>query len=44
MFIDDPLGICEAEAGAIALRGEERNEEMSSFFLGYATTVIANRY
>src|SRR5882724_1428239 len=44
MFIDDPLRICETEAGAIALRGEERNEKMSSLFLGHATTVIADRY
>ncbi|PYJ49900.1 MAG: hypothetical protein DME87_08025 [Verrucomicrobia bacterium] len=44
MFIDDPLGICETEAGAIALRGEERDEKISSFFLGHAMTVIADRY
>jgi hypothetical protein len=44
MFIDDPLGICETEAGAIALRGEEWDEKISSFFLGHATTVIADRY
>ena len=44
MFIDDPLGICEAEAGAIALRGEERDEKISSFFLGHASTIIADRY
>jgi hypothetical protein len=44
MFIDDPLRIRETETGAIALRGEERNEKMSSFFLGHATTVIADRY
>src|SRR6266481_925178 len=44
MFIDDALRVCEAEAGAIALRGEERNEKMSSFFLRHATTVIADRY
>jgi hypothetical protein len=44
MFIDDPLGICETEAGAIALRGEERDEKISSFFLGHASTVIADRY
>src|SRR6267378_573030 len=43
MFIDDPLGICETEAGAIALRGEEWDEKISSFFLGHATTVISNR-
>src|SRR6266481_1331304 len=42
MFIDDPLRICETETGAIALRGEERNEKMSSLFLGHATTVIAD--
>jgi hypothetical protein len=44
MFIDHPLGICETEAGAIALRGEEWDEKISSFFLGHATTVIADRY
>src|SRR6266403_4611314 len=44
MFIDDPLRICETEAGAIALRGEERNEKMSSFFLRHPTTVIADGY
>ena len=44
MFIDDPLGICETEAGAIALCGEEWDEKISSFFLGHATTVITDRY
>src|SRR6266481_7546911 len=44
MFTDDLLGICETEAGAIALRGEEWDEKISSFFLGHATTVIADRY
>lgn len=44
MFIDDPLRICEAETRAIALGGEERNKKMSSFFLGHASTVIADRY
>ena len=44
MFVDDPLGICETEAGAIALCGEERDEKISSFFLGHASTIIADRY
>jgi hypothetical protein len=44
MFTDDALGICETEAGAIALRGEERDEKIPSFFLGHAPTVIADRY
>ena len=44
MFIDDLLGICETEAGAIALRGEEWDEKVPSFFVGHATTVIADGY
>ncbi len=44
MFTDDLLGICETEARAIALCGEERDEKISSFFLGHASTIIADRY
>jgi|SRR6266478_1854980 len=44
MFADDLLGVCETEAGAMALRGEERDEKISSFFVGHASTVIADRY
>src|SRR5436190_13818279 len=44
MFIDDLLGICETEAGAIALRGEKWDEKIPGFFLGHAPTVIADRY
>src|SRR5436190_11954845 len=44
MFIDDLLGICETEAGAIALRGEKWDEKIPGFFLGHAPTVIADGY
>jgi hypothetical protein len=43
MFIDDLLGICETEAGPIALRCEEWDEEIPSFFLTHAPTIIADR-
>src|SRR5437762_11556595 len=44
MFIDDLLGICETETGAIALRGQNWDEKMPGCFLGHAPTVIADRY
>src|SRR5438046_4113128 len=44
MFIDDLLGICETETGAIALRGEKWDEKIPGFFLGHAPTVIADGY
>ena len=44
MFVDDPLRVCETQARAIALCGEERDKKMPSFFLGHTATVIADRY
>lgn len=43
MFVDDPLGVCETQARAIALCGKEWDKKEPSFFLGHAPTVIANR-
>jgi hypothetical protein len=44
MFTDDLLGVCEAEAGAIALRSEKWDEKIPSFFLSHAPTAIPDRY
>jgi hypothetical protein len=44
VFINDPLGICKTEAGAIALRSEEWHEKISSFVLGHASAVITDRH
>src|SRR5207247_4412865 len=44
MFIDDLLGICETETGAIALGGEKWDEKIPGLLLGHAATVIADGY
>ena len=43
MFTDDLLGICETEAGPIALRGEEWDEKILGFFVSHAMTAVADR-
>lgn len=43
MFVDDTLRVCETQARAITLCSKERDKKEPSFFLGHASTVIANR-
>ena len=43
MFIDYLLRVSEAEAGAVALCGEEWHEEIPRLLLGHAVATIADR-
>jgi len=44
MLINDLLGMCEAEAGSIALRREKWDKKIPSLFVGHAATIVADGY